>query len=61
MMFELFARVALRDDFPKHQLHQGDVATIIDHHPVTVGKDSYSLEVVNAIKETLTVLAVSES
>jgi Domain of unknown function (DUF4926) len=61
MAFELFTRVALRDDFPQHQLHQGDVATIVDHHPVTDGEDGYSLEVFNAIGETIAVLVVSES
>jgi len=34
MAFELFTRVALREDFPKHQLYRGDVATIVEHHPV---------------------------
>jgi hypothetical protein len=61
MAFELFTRVALRDDFPQHQLHRGDVATIVDHHPVTNGEDGYSLEVFNAIGETIAVLVVSES
>jgi len=61
MAFELFTRVALREDFPKHQLHQGDVATIVEHHPVANGEDGYSLEVFNAIGETIAVLVVSES
>lgn len=61
MAFELFTRVALREDFPNHQLHQGDVATIAEHHPVVNGEDGYSLEVFNAIGETLSVLVVSES
>lgn len=61
MAFELFTRVALREDFPNHQLHQGDVATIAEHHPVVNGEDGYSLEVFNAIGETIAVLVVSES
>lgn len=61
MAFELFTRVALREDFPNHQLHQGDVATIAEHHPVVKGEDGYSLEVFNAIGETIAVLVVSES
>ena len=61
MAFELFTRVALREDFPNHQLHQGDVATIVEHHPVVNGEDGYSLEVFNAIGETIAVLVVSES
>lgn len=61
MAFELFTRVALREDFPKHQLHRGDVATIVEHHPVANGEDGYSLEVFNAVGKTIAVLAVSES
>lgn len=61
MTFELFTRVALRDDFPNHRLRRGDVATIVEHHPVTDGEDGYSLEVFNAVGETIAVLVVSES
>nr|WP_199307268.1 DUF4926 domain-containing protein [Alkalinema sp. FACHB-956] len=57
----MFTRVALREDFPKHQLHRGDVATIVEHHPVANGEDGYSLEVFNAVGKTIAVLAVSES
>ena len=30
MAFELFTRVALREDFSNHKLRQGDVATIVE-------------------------------
>lgn len=61
MRFELFTRVALRKNIPEHQLHRGDVVTIVDHHPVAEGEDGYSLEVFNAVGETIAVLVVSES
>jgi Domain of unknown function (DUF4926) len=61
MTFELFTRVALRQDFPRHQLHRGDVATVVDHHPVSNGEDGYSLEVFNAVGDTIAVLVVAES
>ncbi len=61
MAFELFSRVALGEDFPKYKLQQGDIATIVDHHPVQDGEDGYSLEVFNGIGETIAVLVVSES
>jgi hypothetical protein len=61
MAFELFSRVALREDFPKYQLRRGDVATIVEHHPVSDGEDGYSLEVFNALGETIAVLVVAES
>jgi len=34
MRFELFTQVALREDFPQHKLCRGDVATIVEYHPV---------------------------
>jgi len=61
MGFELFSRVALREDFPEHKLKRGNVATVVDHHPVSDGEDGYSLEVFNAVGETLAVLVVAES
>lgn len=61
MKFELFTRVVLREDFPTHQLHQGDLAMVVDHHPVIEGEDGYSLEIFNALGETITILIVSES
>jgi hypothetical protein len=60
MTFELFTRVALRDDFPKYNLRRGDVATIVEHHPAT-NEDGYTLEVFNALGETIAVITVGES
>ena len=34
MKFELFTRVALHEDLPQYKLCRGDVATIVEHHPV---------------------------
>jgi Domain of unknown function (DUF4926) len=61
MTFELYSRVALREDFPKHKLQKGDVATVVEHHPGKAGEDGYSLEVFNAVGETIAVLVVSEA
>lgn len=61
MGFELFSRVALKDDFPKYKLRKGDIATIVEHHPVTNGEDGYSIEVFNALGETIAVVVVAES
>jgi hypothetical protein len=61
MKFELFTRVALLVDLPQHNLQQGDVATVVDYHPVPNEEDGYSLEVFNAVGETIAVVTVSES
>ena len=60
MAFELFSRVALKEDFPKHKLQKGDIVTIVEHHPVKNGEDGYSVEVFNALGETIAVVVVSE-
>lgn len=61
MKYELFKQVSLLVDFPEKNLKKGDVATIVDHHPVPDGKDGYTLEVFNVFGETYTLLTVRES
>jgi hypothetical protein len=62
MTYELFTRVALRADIPQHRLRKGDVATIVERHETPPGAESgYSLEVFNALGDTLAVLTVGES
>lgn len=62
MSYQLFARVALNDDLPAHGLQRGDVATIVETYPGGEGQDQgYSLEVFNAIGETIAVVTVRES
>jgi len=59
MAYPLFARVVLREDFPEYRLYRGDVATIVDKHE---GEETgYSLEVFNAVGETIAVIVVEES
>lgn len=60
--YELFQRVALAHNFPAKGLYRGDVATVVDCHPaVGNGEAGYSLEIFNAIGETIAVMVVSES
>ncbi len=61
MVFELYKEIVLRKDIPKKNLKKGDVATIVDYHPVSGKEDGYSLEVFNAIGDTLSVITVPES
>ena len=61
MKFELYTRVALTEDLPQYQLCKGDIATIVEYHPVKNSEDGYSLEVFNAIGETIAVITVAES
>ncbi len=62
MAFELFSKVALKVDVPSYKLRKGDVASIVEAHPGRAGEEAgYSLEVFNAVGETLAVVTLRES
>ena len=60
MRFKLYTDAALARDIPEHQLRRGDLVKVIDHHPAN-GENGYSIEVFNAIGDTIAVTAVPES
>lgn len=62
MKFEMFSRVALKTDVPENGLRRGDVATIVEYHQGRPGQEpGYSLEVFNAVGETVAVITLRES
>ena len=62
MKYDLFIRVALTEDLPADNLRRGDVATIVESHPGRPGQEpGYSLEVFNAVGDTVAVVTVRES
>lgn len=63
MTFELYTDAVLTSDVPAHGLRAGDVVKIVDHHkhPVPGREDGYSIEVFNALGETIAVTTVPES
>ena len=61
MNYKLFAEVALNKDIPEKKLKKGDLATVVDYHPVSEGEDGYSLEVFNVLGDTIAVITVEES
>jgi len=61
MRYQLFAEVVLAVDVPSAGLRRGDVATVVEHHPVADGEDGYSLEVFNAVGDTIAVITLPES
>ncbi len=58
MRFELYTDAALTRDVPDFGLRRGDVVKLIDHHIAPDGGEGYSIEVFNAVGETLAVTAV---
>ena len=60
MAYQLFSRVALKEDLPAHGLQRGDVATVVETHSGEEHQEpGYSLEVFNAIGETIAVVTVT--
>ena len=61
MTFELYTDAVLTCDIPEHQLCRGDVVKLIDFHSVPNGEDGYSIEVFNAVGDTIAVTSVPVS
>ena len=60
MKYALFTEMALCRDLPELGLRRGDVVRIIDDHPCPGGREGYSVEVCNAVGDTVAVTAVEE-
>lgn len=62
MRHDLFTRVTLKTDLLNHGLRSGDVATVAEYHPGRPGQEpAYSMEVFNAVGNTVGVVTVCES
>lgn len=61
MAFELYTDAALACDIPEYRLRRGDLVKVVDRHRSVAGEIGYSIEVFNAIGETIAVTAVPES
>ena len=61
MKFELYTDAVLTCDVPEHRLKRGDIVKLIDHHVARDGSEGYSIEVFNALGNTIAVTAVPET
>ena len=61
MKFKLYTDAALTCDVPEHRLKRGDIVKLVDHHVAPDGMEGYSIEVFNAVGDTLTVTTVPAS
>jgi len=61
MKFELYTDAVLTRDVPEHRLRRGDIVKLVDHHVARDGSEGYSIEVFNALGETIAVTAVQEA
>ena len=61
MKLPLYTDAVLTCDVPQHRLKRGDVVKPVEHHVAPDGTEGYSIEVFNALGETLAVTAVPAS
>ena len=61
MKLEPYTEATLSVDLPEYRLCRGDVVKLVDHHVALDGTEGYSIEVFNAVGETITVTAVPTS
>ena len=61
MKVELYKEVVLLKDIPGKRLKKGDIATVVEHHASDSSNNGYTLEVFNAIGNTIAVVTVSET
>lgn len=58
MRFELYTDVALARDLPELGLRRGDLVKLVDRHLAPDGEEGYSIEVFNAVGQTIAVSSV---
>ncbi len=61
MKFDLYKDAVLMCDLPEHRLRRGDIVKLVDHHTAPDGSEGYSIEVFNALGDTIAVTAVATS
>ena len=59
MTLELYKDAVLTRDIPEHGLKRFDIVKLVDEHVASDGSLGYSIEVFNALGDTLAVTAVS--
>jgi len=58
MTLELYTDAVLTCDVPEHRLKRGDIVKPVDHHVAPDATEGYSIEVFNAVGDTIAVTTV---
>jgi hypothetical protein len=58
MNLKLYTDAVLMCDVPEHRLKRGDIVKIVDHHIAPDATEGYSIEVFNAVGDTIAVTVV---
>jgi len=59
MKLELYKDAVLASDVPEHRLKRGDIVKLVDDHVAPDGSEGYSIEVFNAVGDTIAVTATA--
>jgi hypothetical protein len=55
---KLYGEAVLTRNLSTHRLRRGDVVKVVDHHVASNGTEGYSIEVFNAVGDTIAVTTV---
>jgi len=55
MTLELYTDAVLKSDVPEHRLKRGNIVKFVDRHVAPDGTEGYSIEVFNAVGDTIAV------
>lgn len=58
MKLELYKDAVLTRDLAEHRLRRGDIVKLVDHHVAPDNTEGYSIEVFNAVGDTIAVTTV---
>jgi hypothetical protein len=61
MKLKLYQDAVLTHAVPEHRLQRGDIVKLVDRHTARDGSIGYSIEVFNAVGETIAVTPVPET
>ena len=61
MKLKLYSDAVLNCDVPEYRLKRGDIVKLVERHTALDGSQGYSIEVFNAVGETIAVTAVPET
>jgi hypothetical protein len=61
MKLQLYTDAMLTCDLPEHRLLRGDIVKLVDRHLASDGAEGYSIEVFNAVGDTIAVTTVPSS
>ena len=63
MKFKLYTEIAFNQDILEYSILKGDIGTLVEYHKANnnINEDGYTIEIFNALGDTLKVITVPES